>query len=120
MNRRVISIFSLAAWAAAFVAAPLLSGGRAFAEDIPGDVVAGRVLATKTCSKCHSISAAQRRTRLYEAPGFDEIAAKPQTTAISLRAFLQSSHPSMPNLVLTTAERDNVIAYILSLRQRSN
>jgi cytochrome c len=121
MRRRFISILSLAAWAAAFVAVTLPPPGvPAHAEDIPGDVVAGRTLAHKTCSACHSISAAQRRARLYDAPGFDEIAGNPQTTAVSLRAFLQSSHPTMPNLVLTTEERDNVIAYILSLRQRSD
>lgn len=120
MSRRISSIFSLAALAAVFVAAPMLSGGPARADDQPGDVVAGRTLYNKTCSRCHSVSAAQRRTRLYRGPGFDEIAANPQTTEISLRAFLQSSHPSMPNLVLTAAERDNVIAYILSLRQQSN
>jgi len=90
------------------------------AEDVPGDVVAGRALAVKECSECHSVSSEQRTMRLDEAPGFDEIAAKTQTTAISLRAFLQSSHPTMPNLVLGEKERDNVIAYILSLKQRSH
>jgi mono/diheme cytochrome c family protein len=93
---------------------------RAAADDIPGDVVAGRQLAAKECSACHSLSAEQRTMRLDDAPGFDEIAAKPQTTAISLRAFLQQPHPTMPNLMLTEAERDNAIAYILSLKQRSH
>jgi hypothetical protein len=30
--------------------------------------------------------------------------------------FFQSPHPTMPNLVLSPEETDNVIAYILSLR----
>lgn len=121
MKRRCISILCLAACAVVLVALTLpLRGVPAWAEDVRGDVVAGRALATKTCARCHSLSAAQRRERLYHAPGFDEIAAKPQTTAISLRAFLQSSHPTMPNLVLTPQERDNVIAFIMSLKQRSN
>jgi cytochrome c2 len=97
----------------------LASGSRAFAQDLPGDVDAGRTLAEKTCSECHSVSAAQRQLGLYDAPGFDEIAAKTQTTAISLRAFLQQPHPTMPDLILTQDERDDAIAYILSLKQRS-
>lgn len=88
------------------------------AANLPGDVVSGRTLIEKSCSECHSVSAAERRKRSYRAPGFDEVAAKPQTTAISLRAFLQSPHPSMPNFILTPEERDDAIAYILSLKQR--
>ena len=98
----------------------VLSGPLVHAEDIPGDVVAGRELVIKECTKCHSISPEQRAMRLEAAPGFDEIANKPQTTAISLRAFLQQSHPTMPNFMLTEAERDNAIAYILSLKQQSH
>jgi hypothetical protein len=36
----------------------------------------------------------------------------------TLRVWLQSSHPTMPNFILTTDERNNVIAYILSLKSR--
>lgn len=106
--------------AAASVALALLFGGTARAEDVPGDVAAGRTLVEKTCSECHSVSPAQRRQRLYKGPGFDELAANPRTTAISLRAFLQQSHPTMPNFMLTEKERDNVIAFILSLKQHSH
>ena len=103
---------------AACIGAAIYTVPPAVGDDVPGDVDAGRELAIEECSECHSLSARERMLQLFEAPGFDEIAAKPQTTEISLRAFLQSSHPSMPNFVLTGAERDNVIAYILSLRQR--
>jgi mono/diheme cytochrome c family protein len=99
--------------------AMLLPAGSVCAVDVPGDVAAGRMLTEKSCSECHSASAAERRKRSYRAPGFDEIAAKPQTTAISLRAFLQTPHPSMPNFILAPQERDDAIAYILSLKQRS-
>ena len=119
MKRRCLSILCLVACGVALSALTALRPGvLAAADGVPGDVVAGRALAGKTCSACHSVSAGQRRTRAYKASGFDEIAAKPQTTAISLRAFLQTPHPTMPNLVLTPNERDNAIAYILSLGQR--
>lgn len=114
MKRSLFLILGLAAGAACS------PGAASRADDGPGDVVAGRALVVKECRECHSVSAEQRATRLDVAPGFDEIAAKPQTTAISLRAFLQQSHPTMPNLMLTDAERDNVIAFILSLQQRSH
>ena len=114
MFRWLVPILGLAACGGAGVMVP------AVADDIPGDVVAGRQLAARECNACHSLSAEQRTMRIDDAPGFDEVAAKPQTTAISLRAFLQQPHPTMPNYMLTEAERDNVIAYILSLKQRSD
>jgi hypothetical protein len=49
-------------------------------------------------------------------PAFSAIAAMPSTTARSLEVFLKTSHPTMPNLMLSTRERDDLIAYILSLR----
>lgn len=112
MYRQYRSIWCVAAAAMLF---PLAS---APAATLPGDVIAGRTLVEKSCSECHSVSAAERRKRSYRAPGFDEVAAKPQTTAISLRAFLQTPHPSMPNFILAPKERDDAIAYILSLKQR--
>ena len=38
------------------------------------------------------------------------------TTA--LRAFLQTPHPKMPNLILTPEQSADVIAFLLSLRDR--
>jgi hypothetical protein len=38
-------------------------------------------------------------------------------TATALRVFLTTSHPSMPNLILTPQDTTDVIAYILSLRE---
>lgn len=121
MRRLSFSGHLRAIWSIGTFLAVVVGGGAAgLADEVPGDVVAGRELAVKECSECHSISVEQRAMRLDQAPGFDEIADKTQTTAISLRAFLQSSHPTMPNFVLNESERDNVIAYILSLRQRSH
>jgi len=38
-------------------------------------------------------------------------------TATTIRVFLTSSHPKMPNLILTPAEIADVTAYILTLRE---
>ena len=51
-----------------------------------------------------------------KAPAFSAVAAMPSTTARSLSVFLRTSHPTMPNLMLTNTETEDVIAYILSLR----
>jgi hypothetical protein len=40
-------------------------------------------------------------------------------TATALHAFLTTSHPKMPNLILTPPETDDVIAYILGLRGKA-
>jgi hypothetical protein len=52
------------------------------------------------------------------APDFKAIANTPATTATSLRVFLATSHPKMPNLILTQQQSADVIACILSLRDR--
>ena len=47
-----------------------------------------------------------------------DIANTKGMTATALRVFLTTSHPKMPNLILAPEQMDNVIAYILSLRER--
>ena len=37
-------------------------------------------------------------------------------TATALRVWLQTSHPTMPNIMLAPNDMDNVVAYILSLK----
>jgi mono/diheme cytochrome c family protein len=76
-----------------------------------GDPAAGKRLAAANCAQCHGAVEAHGR-----APAFASIAAMPSTTQTSLSVFLQTSHASMPNLILSVADRDNLIAYILSLR----
>ena len=49
-------------------------------------------------------------------PAFRDIANTPGMTAMALKVFLTSSHPKMPNLILTPEEAADVTAYILSLR----
>ena len=80
-----------------------------------GDVEAGRALAKAWCSECHIIEPGQ--TGIFQAD-FREVANLPSTTALSLRAFLQSNHKEMPDFSLKPAEADDIIAYILSLKNR--
>jgi mono/diheme cytochrome c family protein len=89
------------------------------AQEGTGDLVAGRAFAARVCSPCHSISPDPHAPRMFEiAPDFQTIANTPGMTATALNAFMLTSHPKMPNLILSTEQSADVIAYILSLRER--
>jgi hypothetical protein len=50
-------------------------------------------------------------------PNFQDIANTKGMTATALRVFLTTSHPKMPNLILTPEQIAEVTAYVLSLRE---
>jgi len=76
-------------------------------------ISSGRQIATAICSSCHEISG---RTKV--GPSFEDIANLPSTTALSLKVFLRSNHSKMPNFIISSADADDVIAYILSLKRK--
>ena len=90
----------------------------AHAQD--GDTATGHSFARATCSACHVVDAEHERPprRIYIAPGFRNIANRPGMTATALRVFLTTSHPKMPNPIVTPEQMADVIAYILSLRSK--
>jgi mono/diheme cytochrome c family protein len=91
----------------------------ASAQDAPGNFEAGRVYVSQVCSPCHAVTAEQAaQRRIVIAPDFQAIANTPGMTATALRAFLQTPHPKMPNLILTPDQSADVIAFLLSLRDR--
>jgi cytochrome c len=79
-------------------------------------VSAGHRLAGAWCKDCHSIEALTAGAKSGP-PDFTAIANQPSSTALSLKVFLQTSHRSMPNLVMTPSEADDLINYILSLKR---
>ena len=76
-------------------------------------VSSGRQTATTLCGPCHEISG---KTKV--GPGFEDIANLPSTTAISLKAFLRSNYSNMSNFIISSADTDDVIAHILSLKRK--
>ena len=110
---RAIRTFSLAMLMGAAVIGTT-GPGAAAAE--PGDPVAGRDFAEKFCAECHAVSDDDRPSPNWHAPRFADVARQPSTTALSLRVFLRSTHDRMPDLTLSDAEQDDLIAYILSLK----
>jgi cytochrome c len=104
----------------AFIAAACLivAAVPASAQPYPGDPEAGRVFAINTCSSCHVVAARQAQPSTDAVPTFATIARDPATTETRLRVFLQTPHARMPDLILSRAETDDLISYILSLRSR--
>ena len=79
---------------------------------------AGRRVAVEICSHCHQVAEGQRAP-LSNTPSFTDIANMPSTTALSLKAFLRSRHKRrMPNFIMSNADTDAVVGYILSLKER--
>lgn len=93
-----------------------LSVGDAHAQQ-PGDARAGRVYVQTHCSICHAL--ATGASPHLDAPSFSALANTPGMTERALAVALQTIHEVMPDLVVESADRDNVIAYIMSLRQES-
>jgi mono/diheme cytochrome c family protein len=76
-----------------------------------GDRDAGERLAALNCSQCHGPMDAPGG-----APSFATIAMTPTTTGESLTVFLRTPHAAMPDLILSPEDKNDLVAYILSLR----
>lgn len=115
MLKRRTKAIPLASTILALVIAAALSPTMLHAEEF-GDAERGRDFAEKTCSECHAVRKENSESPRVEAPPFKAIADQPSTTRLALTVWFRSPHPTMPNLVLSAEETDNVIAYILSLK----
>jgi mono/diheme cytochrome c family protein len=80
-----------------------------------GDTRRGLAIARETCAMCHGVRTGERSPNA-NAPAFDAVAAVPGMTGLALQSMLQTSHREMPNLILQSDERADLIAYILSLK----
>ena len=70
----------------------------------------------EVCAACHAMLATETYSPLPEATPFQTIADTPGMTELALSVWLQSSHPTMPNIVLEQDDMRNVVAYIQSLK----
>ena len=98
---------------AALLASSLAS---AQAEQL-GDIGKGQNYARAHCAECHAVEqASDDMSPDFAAPRFVDVANTPGMTARALAVWMQTSHPTMPNFIIPEPERDDVIAYILSLK----
>lgn len=84
------------------------------ADPAAGDAERGRLLAERWCVECHVVSPGTPGGDL--APSFASVANREGGEAEIVRAWLVDPHPPMPNMSLTMAEIDDLVAYVMSLR----
>lgn len=82
-----------------------------------GDEENGRMFASDVCAQCHAVRADEKNSPLPSAPRFEDVANTPGMTAIALRVWFESPHPTMPNIIISDAQMRDVIEYILSLKR---
>jgi mono/diheme cytochrome c family protein len=87
----------------------------AHADDI-GNATRGLTYAQAHCAGCHAILFDDVVSPNPDSPAFKAVADTPGITRTALSVFLQSPHPTMPNLILSGEDADDLIAYILSLK----
>ena len=94
----------------------LVSYSAAKAQD--ADIAAGAAYAEEICAACHAVLANENMSPLPQAPTFQSVADTPGMTEMALTVWMQSSHPTMPNIILKSDELRNVVAYIRSLDRK--
>ncbi|MCF2521533.1 c-type cytochrome [Bradyrhizobium sp. G127] len=82
-----------------------------------GDPVQGAILTQKICSTCHGVARGEASPN-PAAPNFNHIAGIKGMSATALNVALLTPHHQMPNLILTSQERADVIAFILGLKEK--
>ena len=82
-----------------------------------GNPERGLDYARRICADCHAVEPGA--TFLFsDIPSFQEIENGEGMSPRALVVWLTTSHPSMPDFVIPPDDRDDVIAYIMSLRGR--
>jgi mono/diheme cytochrome c family protein len=77
------------------------------------DIEAGRFIAQALCTECHSVERETAGTGTF-APDFTVIASR--RSSRWLHAFLLRPHVRMPEFEFKREHRDNLVAYIASLK----
>ena len=112
-RRSTIAVRALCAAAgAAVVLTPAFAG----TADV-GNVREGLIYARAHCGECHAVESSDEISPDIHAPNFVSVANTPGMTERALVVWLQTSHPTMPNIILPPDQRDNVVAYIMSLKR---
>ena len=93
-----------------------LATGATLAQSI-GDVARGKGLAMSICSDCHNVVASPDGSPNEQAPPFEAVANMPGVSEMALMVFFQMPHEAMPNLIIMPTERDDLVAYIMSLKR---
>lgn len=84
----------------------------------PADPAAMRGLAyaRQSCAGCHSVEPGVPGMPDAKAPSFTAVAATPGMTSMALNVWFNTSHPNMPNLIISGPVKDDLLAYFDVLR----
>lgn len=93
----------------------LLSAGGAMAVEI-GDARRGLNYARINCSECHAVEPGEMLSPFSDVPAFREIANNPGLSELALISFFQTTHPTMPDIVVPSADVRDLVAYFKSLK----
>lgn len=113
MSNRILLLSLITALAVAGCASPSPQTAHGHG---PGSAAAGFAFAEETCATCHAIGADERDSPHMNAPSFEAIADTPGMTSIAFTAWMRSSHPTMPDLMLEQSQVDDIWAYIETLK----
>jgi mono/diheme cytochrome c family protein len=83
-----------------------------------GDARRGLSYAQKVCAACHNVSESGAASPNSTAPPFKQVANLPGASLAGLTEWSRTPHSSMPNLIVEPNDMDDVIAYILTLKDR--
>jgi len=84
-----------------------------------GDTARGLEYAQRHCAECHGVLPGDRESPRPLIATFRTIANTPGMTGTALAVWLRTPHKNMPNLIVAAEDRADLIAYILSLRERT-
>ena len=97
------------------LASAALSGGRT--QEI-GDARAGLAYARPVCAECHGVLKSEATSPAAKATPFKVVANTPGMTGTAIAVWLRTPHPSMPNIIVAGDDLENLVAYILELKDR--
>jgi mono/diheme cytochrome c family protein len=83
-----------------------------------GDPDRGLAYAQKICAECHNVLPSDAASPNPLAAPFKKIANTPGMSITALTVWSRTSHLMMPNLIIAPNDMDDLIAYILSLKDR--
>jgi mono/diheme cytochrome c family protein len=83
-----------------------------------GNARKGLAYAQTNCASCHNVLRNAASSPNRKATPFQAIANTPGMSVTALTVWSRTTHPTMPNLVIDATDMDDLIAYILSLRER--
>lgn len=119
MSMRSLTLVGLALLASACVGTEAQAPPAPSPPDVSASASPARGLAyaQSECAACHAVESGQTSSPNPHAPPFEVIANLPGMTPTALNAWLHSPHPSMPNIIVAPSDRDDVAAYLNSLKR---